>query len=63
MTHFIFATFSSGYRAAGKATASNVSVKGYGNSLLIHNKEKTYKYLYFLVLNKEIKPVETVMFS
>ena len=63
MAHYVFATFSSGYGAAGTATASNVSVKGYGNSLLIHDKEKTYKYLYYLVLNKEIKPIEKVMFS
>ncbi len=52
---------SSEFGASAEATAENVNIDGYGDTMLINDKEKTYKYLNQLILYKEIEPVESAM--
>lgn len=52
---------SSGFGASAEATAENVSIEGFGDAMLINDKEKTYNYVNELVLYKEIEPVESAM--
>lgn len=50
---------SAGFGASASATAEKVKIKQFGDTMLIYDKEKVFKYLYKLVLYNEIEPIET----